>query len=114
MASKDSKRSVHRAQPGAPDSHTTKPRKPRKRRKATVPYHLRRSHRFEDVRGKIVDFVEFFTGRDFHCVDVRFQDKTSFTFEIDPTFVVEPMYSDWKTGNWRPIKRWPLIDSDRL
>jgi hypothetical protein len=47
-------------------------------------------------------------------VDVRFQDKTSLTLEIQPTFVVEPEHSDWRTGNWRPIKSWPLIHSHRL
>jgi len=25
---------------------------------------------------------------------------------------LETEYADWKTGNWRPIKRWPLIRSE--
>jgi hypothetical protein len=33
-------------------------------------------------------------------------------FVIDPGFTLETEYSDWKTGNWRPIKRWPLIHSE--
>jgi hypothetical protein len=47
-------------------------------------------------------------------LDVRFEDKTAMHFAIEPGFMVEPGYSDWKTGNWRPIKRWPLIRSAGL
>ncbi len=32
-------------------------------------------------------------------------------FVIEPTFTLETDYADWKTGDWRPIKRWPLIHS---
>jgi len=58
-----------------------------------------------------VDFVEVYTSGDFHCIDVRFQDKTALTFVIDLGFTLKTAYSNWKTGNWRPIKKWPLIRS---
>jgi hypothetical protein len=44
-------------------------------------------------------------------IDVRFQDKTSMHFIIEPGFTLETDYADWKTGNYRRIKRWPLIRS---
>jgi hypothetical protein len=33
-------------------------------------------------------------------------------FVIDPGFILETEYADVKTGNWRPIRRWPLIHSE--
>ena len=119
MAVKDSKRSIRLAQPSAADSTKTKSTKTRRSRAGksagrTPGYANRRSHRFEEVRGKTVDFVEVFTCGGFHCLDVRFQDRTSLTLEIEPTFVVEPYHSDWKTGNLRPLRSWPLIHSQRL
>jgi len=68
-------------------------------------------HRFEEIKGKPVDYIEFFTMGEYHSIDVRFQDKTTLHFVIEPGFTLETEYADWKTGNWRPIKRWPLIRS---
>ncbi|MBZ5504649.1 MAG: hypothetical protein LAO78_04090 [Acidobacteriia bacterium] len=38
-------------------------------------------------------------------------DKTAVHFVIEPSFTLDTEYADWKTGNWRPLKRWPLIPS---
>jgi hypothetical protein len=75
-------------------------------------YSGRTFYRFEEVKGKPVDFVEVFTAGEYHSIAVRFQDKTALHFVIDPGFILETEYADWKTGNWRPIKRWPLIHSE--
>jgi hypothetical protein len=84
-----------------------------KRGKTTVRrYSGRTFYRFEEVKGKLIDLVEVFTAGEYHSIDVRFQDKTSLHFVIDPGFTLETQYTDWKTGNWRPIKRWPLIRSE--
>jgi hypothetical protein len=84
-----------------------------KRGKTTVRrYSGRTFYRFEEVKGKPVDFVEVFTAGEYHSIDVRFQDKTALHFVIDPGFILETEYADWKTGNWRPLKRWPLIHSE--
>jgi hypothetical protein len=32
-------------------------------------------------------------------------------FVIEPNFNLETEYADWKTGDWRGIKKWPLIHS---
>jgi hypothetical protein len=84
-----------------------------KRGKTTIRrYSGRRFYRFEEIKGKPVDFVEVFTAGEYHSISVRFEDKTVLHFVIDPGFTLETEYSDWKTGNWRPIKRWPLIHSE--
>jgi hypothetical protein len=84
-----------------------------KRGKTTVRrYSGRTFYRFEEIKGKLVDFVEVFTAGEYHAIDVRFQDKTALHFIIDPGFIMETELADWKTGNWRPIKRWPLIHSE--
>jgi hypothetical protein len=75
-------------------------------------YSGRTFYRFEEIKGKPVDFVEVFTAGENHAIDVRFQDKTALHFVINPGFILETEYADWKTGNWRPIKRWPLIHSE--
>ena len=84
-----------------------------RRGKTTVRrYSGRRFYRFEEVQGKPVDFVEVFTAGEYHAIDVRFQDKTALHFVIEPGFILETEYADWKSGNWRPLKRWPLIHSE--
>lgn len=44
----------------------------------------------------------------------HFQDKTALHFVIDPGFTLETTYDDWKTGDLRRLKRWPLIHSASL
>ncbi len=84
-----------------------------KRGKTTIRrYRGRTFYRFDEFKSKIVDFVEVFTTGEYHSIDVRFQDKTSLHFVIDPGFTLETEHANWKTGNWRPIKRWPLIHSE--
>lgn len=118
MAALESKRSSRRTQPAR---KTSKPRqrlpslpKPiiTQRGKTTIRrYKGRRFHRFEEAQGKPLDYIEFFTAGEYHSIDVRFQDKTAMHFVIEPGFTLETDYSDWKSGNWRLIKRWPLIRS---
>ena len=143
MAANESKRSVPQAQPRAhqprkkhsatnPQPSAPKHRSPKKRKKREkIPASLRftetkrgkttirrypgRSfHRFEEAKGKALDYVEFFTMGEYHCIDISFEDKTAMHFVIEPSFTLETDYADWKTGNWRPIKRWPHIRSASL
>ena len=137
MAVSQAKRSRHSAQSRAPQpasATTAKPTSPaasklkkrRRRRKlpllppavvtrrgkTTIRRFINRSfHRMEEVKGKIVDYVEFFTSSESHSIDICFQDKTTLHFNIDPSFLLETEYADWKTGNWRRIKRWPTLRS---
>ena len=86
-----------------------------RRGKTTIRRYRNRSfHRLEEVKGKTVDFVEFYTSGEYHAVDVRFQDKTALHMVIDPRFTLDTEYSDWKTGDRRAIKKWPQILSQTL
>lgn len=84
-----------------------------KQGKTTIRHYSGRTvYRFEEVKGKLVDLVEIFTAGGAHSIEVRFQDKTAMHFGIDPGFVLGAEYGDSKSGDWRPIKRWPLIRSE--
>jgi hypothetical protein len=118
MAAIQSKRSSHRTQPARKNSKPRQrlPSLPKpivtRRGKTTIRrYQGRHFHRFEEAKGKPLDYIEFFTAGEYHSIDVCFQDKTVMHFVIEPNFTIEPEYSDWKTGNLRRIKRWPLIRS---
>lgn len=77
-------------------------------------YANRAFYRMEEVRGKTLEFVEFFTSRDGHSLDVRFQDKTALQFTIGPGFTLETELADWTTGNMRRLKQWPRMESSGL
>ena len=136
MATSQSKRSHSPAQSRAknPASHTTQTQKKktaRRRRRHKLPrlpppvitrrgkttirrFDNRVFYRMEEVKGKMVDYVEFFTAGENHSLDIRFQDKTTLHFVIDPGFTLETEYADLKSGDWRSIKRWPLVRSRSL
>jgi hypothetical protein len=66
---------------------------------------------FPQTKGKIIAAVELSFSPEYHAVDIRFQDKTSLTFSIEPCFQVMPVLTDWKTGDSKPLKRWQPIHS---
>ncbi len=66
---------------------------------------------FTVARGKRLEVVEFHTTPGHHVLSVLFEDKTSLEFAIDTSFSLQPVYSDWKTGNERRIKTWPRLQS---
>lgn len=63
---------------------------------------------FDEVKGKIVEFVELSLETENYTIEIRFDDNTALTFDMDPEpgIVVTPDFADWKTGDWKPIKRW--------
>jgi hypothetical protein len=64
---------------------------------------------FPQVKGKIVESVEI--DADVNAITILFQDKTALSFKVEPGLTVFPELSDWKTGNWRGIKRWRALHS---
>ena len=60
---------------------------------------------------KLVESVEFSSEPGYHCVRLNFKDKTCLNFAIDAGFTIETDYADWKTGNQRIIRRWPMVRS---
>ena len=117
MAVTESKRSSARTQPATRKSSTPESLRFTEKRKGKTTirqYRGRSFHRFEEAKGKPIDYIEFFTCGGFHSIDISFQDKTAVHFVIEPTFNLETEFADWKTGNWRGIKEWPLIRSATL
>jgi hypothetical protein len=81
----------------------------RSRRRKKVPY--RRVLRFPQTKGKIIAAVELSLSPEYHAVDIRFEDKTSLTFDLAPCFQVAPVLADWKTGDYKLLKRWRYVHS---
>src|SRR5215510_2806230 len=101
MAGTQVKRSVHKKQSARSRG--------RLRSQKEKPY--RRVFHFPQTRGKLVEDVEFSTSTDYHNISINFQDKTCLNFSIETGFTLEPDYSDWKSGNQRVIRTWPVINS---
>ena len=79
-------------------------KKPRRKRRP------RHCLRFAEAQGKTVEFIEIWADADFPCVDIRFDDKTALHFVMDTRLLMQPTYSDWKTGNQRILRRWPAVE----
>lgn len=63
---------------------------------------------FPELRGRVVETVEFYSSDEYHYVSVRFDDQTEFFFdiEIENRLRVSPELVKWKEGNSRVLKRW--------
>ena len=66
---------------------------------------------FPELRGRVVETVEFYSSDEYHYVSVRFNDQTEFFFdiEIENRLKVSPELVKWKEGNSRVLKRWPAF-----
>jgi hypothetical protein len=67
--------------------------------------------KFPEVKGKIIQTIELFVSPDECIIDIGFQDKTSLSFDVEPCVVIMPVLADWKTGEYRPLKRWRTVHS---
>ena len=79
------------------------------RKTTRSPKRQSRMLRFLEVRGKTLESVE--VDPDLTVITISFQDKTVLSFDLDPMLVVFPELGNMKTGNWRSIKQWPMIQS---
>jgi hypothetical protein len=66
--------------------------------------------RYTEMKGRTVERIEVWLSSDYHCVSIRFEDKTDFTVEMDTRMICHALHSDWKTGNMRVLKRWPPFE----
>lgn len=84
---------------------TSKPTRSTKRRKPDP---------FAVVRGKVVNTVEIKPSDTGYSIGLMFTDRTFLSFDVEPQigFTIEPELSDWKTHNYRPLKRWPPVRSE--
>src|SRR5512140_1229279 len=67
--------------------------------------------KFPQVKGKTLEQVDFSTDIEDHSITLVFRDKTALRFDIEPGFTVFAGYEDWKTGDLKPIRRWPPVRS---
>jgi hypothetical protein len=75
--------------------------------------HKRRTRqftRFPEVKGKVVESVE--VDPHVEAITILFEDKTALSFDLEPRLTVFTEMSDWKTGDWRRIKRWRPVHSE--
>jgi hypothetical protein len=77
--------------------------RPRKRRKPDP---------FAVVRGKVVERIEVSTMDDDFSIGIMFKDRTYLSFDVEPFLRITPDFSDWKTHNYKRIKRWPPLRTE--
>jgi hypothetical protein len=80
-------------------------------KKRTQPHKKRTRDPFSVVRGKVVERIEISTMSEACEIGILFKDKTYLGFDLDPFLRITPDFSDWKTRNYKPLKRWPPIQS---
>jgi hypothetical protein len=85
----------------------TQRKKPRRKKTpvATIPSNP--PVEFPEVKGKTVEALKLYLESDEASIALSFADKTYLQFDLEPGLTVRTDYSDWKTHNWRGIKRWP-------
>jgi hypothetical protein len=67
--------------------------------------------RFPKAKGKIIAEVELAISPDYNIIEIVFQDKTSLSFNLEPCFQVIPELVNWKSGSYKPLKRWRPVHS---
>jgi hypothetical protein len=66
---------------------------------------------FAQFKGKIIDGVEVHTTDAGISIGIMFDDRTYLCFDVEADMTVSPDYSDWKTGNYKPLKRWQPVST---
>ena len=64
---------------------------------------------YPEVVGKIIDRITLTNEEDFRCVSIRFSDRTGIYFEFESSLAVKPEFMNWKTGNGKLIKSYPVV-----
>jgi hypothetical protein len=71
----------------------------------------KRKNAFPEIKGKIVETVEIDPSENGYTIGIMFQDRTYLSFDVESYITVSPELSDWKTENYKLLKRWRTIDS---
>jgi hypothetical protein len=72
---------------------------------------LRRVVSFPEVKGRVLENLQFSTASDHHWVVLDFEDQTSLTLVIDPCFIVSANLSGISNGSQQILRRWPKVKS---
>lgn len=71
----------------------------------------RKRNAFPEVNGKIVNSVELIPSENGYSIGIMFQDRTFLSFDIESFVTIFPELSDWKSKNYKPLKRWRTVQS---
>ena len=107
MAISQSKRNVRRAQPAHRSVATPKTSPASNWSKLLKP----KSFHFSQLKGKVLEGVEFTSSPDYDALILSFQDNTFADFIIETCFSVKAGYLDRNGGNHRILKKWPRMHS---
>ncbi|MGC2697501.1 MAG: hypothetical protein WA738_17070 [Candidatus Angelobacter sp.] len=68
---------------------------------------------FPEIKGKIVNTIELMPTENGYSIGIMFQDRKflSFDIEVESRIAIAPELSDWKTENYKPLKRWRTVHS---
>ena len=91
--------------------HECAPNQPHHWRAQLAAHKVTRYHKFPQTRGKIVADVEVSVSPDYYAVHIKFQDKTALTFDLESCVQLTPELADWKTGDYKLLKRWQPVRS---
>jgi len=67
--------------------------------------------KFPQAKGKVITEARLSVSPDYYLVEMRFGDKTALHFDLEPCVRVSPELVDWKTGNYKLLKRWRPVYS---
>ena len=67
---------------------------------------------FPEVHGKIIDRVELFSDSESFAITLKFEDRTSLHFTMEPAVFAFPTLSDWKDGNETVLKKYKGVRSE--
>lgn len=73
--------------------------------------HTRQVADFPEVNGKIIESVELSTDPGYYGITFYFQDKTAFTFILEPGLITFPVLADRKDGEEKILKRYEPVRS---
>ena len=66
---------------------------------------------FPEVKDRIVERVEVFSDSEYYVITMRFQDKTTLTFIIEPCLVAFPVLADWTGREEKTLKKYKSVRS---
>lgn len=69
---------------------------------------------YKEVAGKVVEKVTLTNEDDWHMLTVRFTDKTQLGFQIKMRLEAMPELTDWKSGDGKSLKQYPLVRERRF
>jgi hypothetical protein len=71
-----------------------------------------RTMKFPQVKGKIIEGAKLSVSSDYFTMEIRFEDKTSLVFDLEPCVRVFSEVINWGTGNYKLLRRWRPVHSE--